>query len=73
MEDDMGDFANPLAEMAPTVEPRRVSYEVWCQCTRLLLGWTDDAGEIPSALYAAGMTPLAAVRHMVFGSQQRGQ
>jgi hypothetical protein len=61
----MGDFAAPLLS---TVE-RRVSYEVWCQCTRLLLAWADDAEDVRPDLYAAGMTPLAAVREMVFGSQ----
>jgi len=63
----MGDVAAPLLS---TVE-RRVSYEVWCHCTRLLLGWADDAGDVRPDLYAAGMTPLAAVREMVLGPQQR--
>lgn len=60
----MGDFAAPLTS---TIE-RRVSYEVWCQCARLLLGCADGVGDIRPDLYAAGMTPIAAVRQMVFGS-----
>jgi hypothetical protein len=56
----MGDFTAPLAEMAPAVGLRRISYEIWCQCIRLLLGCADDVGEIRPDLYAAGMT-LAAV------------
>ncbi len=43
-----------------------MSYERWCQCARLLLGWEDEA-EVRPDLYAAGMTPLAAARVMVLG------
>jgi hypothetical protein len=67
----MGDFAVPLADMAPDAELRQVSYEVWCQCARLLLGWADGAGEIRPDLYATGMTPLAAVREMILGPARR--
>ncbi len=65
----MGDFTAPLTA---TVEPR-ISYEVWCHCTRLLLGGPDGAGDTRPDLYAAGLTPLAAVREMVFGSRRHGE
>jgi hypothetical protein len=46
---------------------RRMSYEVWCQCARLLLGWPDgDAAQWP-ALYREGFTPLQAARATGFG------
>jgi hypothetical protein len=46
---------------------RRESYEVWCQCARLLLGWADgDAAQWP-ALYRGGLTPLQAARKIGFG------
>jgi hypothetical protein len=46
---------------------RRMSYEVWCQCARLLLGWSDgDAAQWPT-LYRAGLTPLQAARATGFG------
>lgn len=63
----MGDFGAPLTS---TIK-QRVSYEVWCQCTRLLLGYADGDGDVRPDLYAAGMTPLTAVREMVFGPQRR--
>lgn len=46
---------------------RRVSYEAWCQCARLLLGWAEgDAAQWP-ALYRGGLTPLQAARATCFG------
>ena len=69
MEDGMAYLAAPLA---PTGSLQRVSYEVWCQCTHLLLGSTDGARDVWPDLYAAGMTPLAAAREMVFGRPARG-
>jgi hypothetical protein len=66
MEDGMAYLAAPLA---PTIKQQRVSYEVWCQCTRLLLGSTDGAWDMWPGLYAAGMTPLAAAREVVFGGR----
>jgi hypothetical protein len=69
MEDGMAYEAAPLA---PTVRLQGVSYEVWCQCTRLLLGSTDGARDEWPDLYAAGMTPLAAAREVVFGGRLCG-
>jgi hypothetical protein len=66
MEDEMGDFAAPLVSTAK----QRVSYDAWCECTRLLLGSVAGAGDVRSELYAAGMTPLAAAREVVFGTQR---
>ncbi len=46
---------------------RRMTYEVWCQCARLLLGWAEgDAAQWP-ALYRGGLTPLQAARQTGFG------
>jgi hypothetical protein len=46
---------------------QRLSYEMWCQCARLLLGWAEgDAVQWP-ALYRAGLTPLQAARETGFG------
>jgi hypothetical protein len=59
---------NQFRSAADMTIERRVSYEVWCQCARLLLGSAAGDRNVQPDLYAAGMTPLAAVREMVFGS-----
>ena len=46
---------------------RRVSYEVWCQCARQLLGWAEDDAARWPALYLGGLTPLQAARQTCFG------
>ncbi len=62
----MGDLAVPVSTLTYAAREQGVSYERWCQCARLLLGWDGD-GEIGPELYAAGLTPLAAARAMVLG------
>jgi hypothetical protein len=57
-----------MAKDGTTGRWRKLSYDVWCQCARLLLGWAEgDAAEWP-ALYGAGLTPLQAVRETGFGN-----
>jgi hypothetical protein len=48
---------------------RRPAFTVWCECTRLLLGWAAGTPDVWRSLYASGATPLQAARHTVFGSK----
>jgi hypothetical protein len=47
---------------------RQLSYEAWCQCARLLLGWAEDDATLWPVLYRAGLTPLQAARATGFGN-----
>jgi hypothetical protein len=51
---------------------RRPGFSKWCQCTRLLLGWTAGTPENWRNLYASGATPLQAARRTVFGEEATG-
>ncbi len=63
----MGDLAVPVSNLMYAAREQAVSYERWCRCARVLLGWEDDEAEIGPDLYAAGLTLLAAARMMVMG------
>ena len=48
---------------------RHSPFTTWCQCTRLLLGWSVGTHAGWRKLYAAGATPLQAARWTIFGEQ----
>jgi hypothetical protein len=56
----------PTSGQAETL--RRLNYDVWCQCARLLLGLREHEQAEWPALYCTGLTPLQAARAIGFGN-----
>jgi hypothetical protein len=55
--------------MQDRVTASRPPFAEWCQCARLLLGWSAGTPDDWPDLYAAGATPLQAARRTVLGQQ----